>query len=57
MTKFTIAFLIGIACYLAILGIFCIVKAVRNKRKYKKDLAKDEEENQSEVSDNQESNS
>lgn len=52
MTKAVIAFFIGVAVYLTGLGIFCIVKAVRNRRKYKKELAQDEEENKSETSDN-----
>ena len=50
MTKFTIAFLIGIAVYLFGLAVFCIIKAIRNKRKYKKDLEAYEQEESSETS-------
>lgn len=51
MTKVVISFFIGICVYLLGLAIFCIVKAVRYKRKYKKDLeAHEKEEKQSEVS-------
>lgn len=52
MTKAVIAFFIGIGVYLTGLAIFCIVKAVRNKRKYKKELKQDEEEDKSETCDN-----
>lgn len=51
MTKVVISFFIGVCVYLLGLAIFCIVKAVRYKRKYKKDLeAHEKEEKQSEVS-------
>lgn len=51
MTKVVISFFIGICAYLLGLAIFCIVKAVRYKRKYKKDLeAHEKEEKSCEVS-------
>lgn len=57
MTKFTIWFLVGIAVYLVGLGIFCLIKFIRNKQKYKKELKQHEEEVFPEVSNDKESNS
>lgn len=57
MTKFTIWFLVGVAVYLVGLGIFCLIKFIRNKQKYKKELKQHEEEVFPEVSNDKESNS